>query len=70
MNSFEKEEEEVEPKESVAFDVNMSEVIVGKDDEHYAKIPTRLYEVLEDPGQVVEAFSVYVERRLDLPVTG
>ena len=42
MKSFEKEEEKVEPKESVAVDVNMSEVIVGKDDEHYAKITNRL----------------------------
>lgn len=34
MKSFEKEEEKVEPKESVAVNVNMSEVIVGKVDEH------------------------------------
>ena len=37
---FEKpEEEKVEPKESIAVDVNMSEIIVGKDDEHYVRIP-------------------------------
>jgi IS605 OrfB family transposase len=42
---FEKEEEKVEPKESIAVDINMAEVVVGKDDEHYVRIPTRLYEV-------------------------
>jgi len=42
---FEKEEESVEPKESIAVDVNMSEIVVGKDDEHYVRIPTRLEEV-------------------------
>jgi len=42
---FEKEEEKVEPKESVAVDINMAEVVIGKDDKHYVRIPTRLYEV-------------------------
>ncbi|MFP3203629.1 MAG: transposase, partial [Sulfolobus sp.] len=42
---FEKEEESVEPKESIAVDVNKSEIVVGKDDTHYARIPTRLDEV-------------------------
>jgi len=43
---FEKpREENVEPKSSVAVDINMAEVVVGKDDEHYVRIPTRLYEV-------------------------
>ncbi|MFP3234062.1 MAG: RNA-guided endonuclease TnpB family protein [Sulfolobaceae archaeon] len=42
---FEKDEEKVEPKESVAVDINMAEVVVGKDDTHYARIPTRLEEV-------------------------
>jgi len=36
---FEKEEVNVEPKESIAVDVNMSEIVVGKDDEHYVRIP-------------------------------
>jgi hypothetical protein len=36
---FEKEEENVEPKESIAVDVSMSEIVVGKDDEHYVRIP-------------------------------
>jgi len=42
---FEKDDESVEPKESVAVDVNMNEIVVGKDDEHYVRIPTRLHEV-------------------------
>jgi IS605 OrfB family transposase len=42
---FEKEEENVEPKESIAVDINMNEIVVGKDDEHYVRIPTRLDEV-------------------------
>ncbi|AEE94781.1 OrfB transposable element protein, IS605 [Acidianus hospitalis W1] len=43
---FEKpREESVEPKESVAVDINMAEVVVGKDDINYVRIPTRLDEV-------------------------
>jgi transposase, IS605 OrfB family, central region len=42
---FEKEEESVEPKESIAVDINMSEIVVGKDDKNYVRIPTRLEEV-------------------------
>jgi len=42
---FEKEKEKVEPKESIAVDVNMSEIVVGKDDTHYVRISTRLHEV-------------------------
>ncbi|MQL54279.1 RNA-guided endonuclease TnpB family protein [Acidianus ambivalens] len=43
---FEKEEEgKVESKESIAVDINMSEIVVGKDDKHYVRIPTRLEEV-------------------------
>jgi len=38
------EKENVESKETVAVDINTAEV-VGKDDEHYARIPTRLGEV-------------------------
>jgi len=38
-------EEKVEPKESIVVDINMSEIVVGKDDEHYVRIPTRLEEV-------------------------
>ena len=37
---FEKpREEKVEAKESVAVDINMNEIVVGKDDEHYVRIP-------------------------------
>ncbi|WP_218261281.1 RNA-guided endonuclease TnpB family protein [Saccharolobus shibatae] len=43
--TFEKEEQKVEPKSSVAVDVNMNEVVVGKDGTHYVRIPTRLEEV-------------------------
>jgi putative transposase len=42
---FEKEEESFEPKESIAVDINMAEVVVGKDDKNYVRIPTRLDEV-------------------------
>jgi len=43
---FEKpREENVELKESIAVDVNMSEIVVGKDDINYVRISTRLYEV-------------------------
>jgi putative transposase len=42
---FEKEEKIVEPKESIAVDINMAEVVVGKDDINYVRIPTRLDEV-------------------------
>ena len=43
---FEKpREENVELKESIAVDVNMSEIVVGKDDINYVRIPTRLHEV-------------------------
>jgi transposase, IS605 OrfB family, central region len=38
-------EEKVEPKESIAVDINMSEIVVGKDDTRYVRIPTRLHEV-------------------------
>jgi len=38
-------EEKVEPKSSVAVDINMAEIVVGKDDTHYIRIPTRLHEV-------------------------
>jgi IS605 OrfB family transposase len=43
--TFEKPVENVEPKESVAVDINMNEIVVGKDDSNYVRIPTRLNEV-------------------------
>jgi hypothetical protein len=42
---FEKGEEKVEAKESIAVDINVSEIVVGKDDKNYVRIPTRLDEV-------------------------
>ncbi|BDB98527.1 RNA-guided endonuclease TnpB family protein [Saccharolobus caldissimus] len=42
---FEKPLEKAKPRESIAVDVNMSEIVVGKDDTHYVRIPTRLHEV-------------------------
>ncbi len=42
---FENEGEEVKPRESIAVDINMSEVVVGKDDKNYVRIPSRLEEV-------------------------
>ncbi|MQL55536.1 RNA-guided endonuclease TnpB family protein [Acidianus ambivalens] len=43
---FEEEEEgKVESKESIAVDINMAEIVVGKDDRNYVRIPTRLEEV-------------------------
>ncbi|MQL56196.1 RNA-guided endonuclease TnpB family protein [Acidianus ambivalens] len=43
---FDNEEEgKVEPRGSIAVDINMAEVVVGKDDKHYVRIPTRLEEV-------------------------
>ncbi|BBG24756.1 hypothetical protein IC006_2090 [Sulfuracidifex tepidarius] len=41
---FERGPQHVEPKSSVAVDVNMNEIVVGKDDKHYVRIPTRLHE--------------------------
>ncbi|AGJ64077.1 RNA-guided endonuclease TnpB family protein [Saccharolobus islandicus] len=42
---FEKPLEKVEPRGSIAVDINMSEIVVGKDDIQYVRIPTRLHEV-------------------------
>ena len=42
---FEKPKENVEPKGSIAVDINMNEIVVGKDDQNYVRIPTRLHEV-------------------------
>ncbi|BBG25178.1 hypothetical protein IC006_2513 [Sulfuracidifex tepidarius] len=39
---FDKPLERDEPRESVAVDVNMGEVVVGRDDKRYVRIPTRL----------------------------
>ncbi|MQL54252.1 RNA-guided endonuclease TnpB family protein [Acidianus ambivalens] len=42
---FEIEGEKVEPGESIAVDINMADIVVGKEDKHYVRIPTRLGEV-------------------------
>ncbi|BBD72004.1 hypothetical protein HS1genome_0393 [Sulfodiicoccus acidiphilus] len=42
---FEREEESAVPKSSIAVDINVGEVVVGKDDKHYVRIPTRIEEV-------------------------
>ena len=42
---FEGDEERIEPKSSVAIDINIIEIVVGKDDINYVRIPTRLHEV-------------------------
>jgi len=42
---FEKPLDSVEPKESIAVDINMAEIVAGSDDKHYVRIPTRLEEV-------------------------
>ena len=42
---IEKPRENVEPKDSVAVDINMEDIVVGKDDANYVRIPTRLHEV-------------------------
>ncbi|AWS00339.1 RNA-guided endonuclease TnpB family protein [Metallosphaera hakonensis] len=42
---FERPLEKVEAKSGVAVDINMSEVVVGKDDKDYVRIPTRIEEV-------------------------
>ncbi|ACR41646.1 transposase, IS605 OrfB family [Sulfolobus islandicus M.16.4] len=42
---FERPLGKVEAKSSVAIDINMSEIVVGRDETHYVRIPTRLHEV-------------------------
>ncbi|MEM0374474.1 MAG: RNA-guided endonuclease TnpB family protein [Ignisphaera sp.] len=42
---FEKPKEKVEPNGSVAVDINMNEIVVGKEDTCYVRISTRLHEV-------------------------
>ncbi|BBG22902.1 hypothetical protein IC006_0186 [Sulfuracidifex tepidarius] len=42
---FEKDEKKIDPNSSIAVDINMNEVVVGKDDKHYVRIQTPLEEV-------------------------
>ncbi len=43
--TFEKFMQKIEPKESIAVDINMKEIVVGKDDNNYVGIPTRINEI-------------------------
>ncbi|QXJ32468.1 RNA-guided endonuclease TnpB family protein [Saccharolobus shibatae] len=42
---FERGKMKIQPKGSVAVDINMNEIVVGSDDTHYVRILTRLSEV-------------------------
>jgi IS605 OrfB family transposase len=42
---FEKFAQKIEPKGSIAVDINMKSIIVGKDDNNYVSIPTRINEI-------------------------
>ena len=41
---FERPRANVEPRGSVAVDININDIVVGKDDANYVRIPTRLHE--------------------------
>jgi IS605 OrfB family transposase len=43
--TFEKFMQKIEPKESVAVDINMKTIVIGKDDNNYVKVPTRINEI-------------------------
>jgi IS605 OrfB family transposase len=43
--TFEKLIQKIEPKGSIAVDINMKSIIVGKDDNNYVNIPTRINEI-------------------------
>jgi IS605 OrfB family transposase len=43
--TFEKFMQKIEPKDSIAVDINMKEIVVGKDDNNYVSIPTRINEI-------------------------
>jgi IS605 OrfB family transposase len=43
--TFEKIAQKIEPKDSIAVDINMKEIVVGKDDKNYVSIPTRINEI-------------------------
>ena len=42
---FEKFAQKIEPKDSIAVDINMQNITVGKDDKNYVKINTRINEI-------------------------
>jgi IS605 OrfB family transposase len=43
--TFEKFMQKIEPKGSIAVDINMKSIVVGKDDKNYVNIPTRINEM-------------------------
>jgi IS605 OrfB family transposase len=43
--TFEKFMQKIEPKGSVAVDINMKTIVIGKDDNNYVGIPTRINEI-------------------------
>ena len=43
--TFEKFMHKIEPKGSVAVDINMKTIVIGKDDNNYVKVPTRINEI-------------------------
>jgi putative transposase len=43
--TFEKFMQKIEPKGSVAVDINMKTIVIGKDDSNYVKVPTRISEI-------------------------
>jgi hypothetical protein len=42
---FEKFAQKIEPKGSIAVDINMKAIVIGKDDKNYVSIPTRISEI-------------------------
>jgi IS605 OrfB family transposase len=42
---FEKFAQKTEPKDSIAIDINMRYIVVGKDENNFSKIPTRINEI-------------------------
>jgi hypothetical protein len=43
--TFEKFIQKIEPKDSIAVDINMQNITAGKDENNYAKINTRINEI-------------------------
>jgi IS605 OrfB family transposase len=43
--TFEKFMQKIEPKGSIAVDINMKTIVIGKDDNNYVKVPTRINEI-------------------------
>jgi putative transposase len=43
--TFEKFMQKIEPKKSIAVDINMKAIVIGKDENNYVSIPTRISEI-------------------------